>query len=71
MGWFSFWGTNAGFPWFIFLIPLFFCGVMFFFCRSRHFAGYPGCWQRRRTQDIAVELTELRKELEELKKKIE
>ncbi len=70
MGWFPCWGTNAGFPWFMVIMPLFFFGMMVFFCRSSRSTWFAGCCGRRREADLAAEVSGLRREVEEMKKKL-
>jgi hypothetical protein len=70
MGWFPCWGANAGFPWFMLIIPLFFFGMMFMFCRSGRGSWYAGCWNRGGRQDMTAELAGMRRDLEELKRKM-
>ena len=70
MGWFPCWGANAGFPWFMLIMPLLFFGIMLLLCRSGRRNGFVGCCDRRREADLAAEISGLRRELEEIKKKI-
>jgi len=70
MGWFPYWGTYPGFPWFMLIMPLIFFGMMFVMCRLGRWGWSGGCCFSRGTPDIASEVTALRKEIEELKKKI-
>ena len=70
MGWFPCWGPNAGFPWFMLIMPLFFFGMMFLFCRAGRGTWFAGCCGRHGGSGMAVELSEIRREIEEIKKKI-
>ncbi len=70
MGWFPCWGANAGFPWFMLIIPILFFGMMFLFCRSGRSNWLVGCCNRQGGPDMAAEISGLRKEVEELKKKL-
>lgn len=70
MGWFPCWGTNAGFPWFMLIMPLLFFGVMFLLCRAGRGTWFAGCCGRRGESDMAAELSGIRREIEEIKKKI-
>lgn len=70
MGWFPCWGANAGFPWFMLIMPLLFVGMMLLFCRPNRKAWFAGCCSRHNETDVAAELSGLRREVEELKKKL-
>lgn len=70
MGWFPCWGTNAGFPWFMMIIPLFFFGMMLVFCRGGRLGWYGGYWNRSDRKHVEIELAGMRREIEELKQKI-
>jgi hypothetical protein len=69
MGWFPYWGTYPGFPWFMLFFPLMFFAMMFLFCMSSHRGWFACCVNRRSPHELEAELAALRKEIEELKKK--
>lgn len=70
MGWFPCWGTNTGFPWFMLIMPLFFFAMMILFCRSGRWNGFAGCCGRRDGSYMMTELSGLRRDVEEIKKKL-
>ena len=70
MGWVSCWGPNFGFPWFMLIMPILFLGMMFLFCRSSRGFRFMGCCGRHEKVDTVAELSALRREIEDLKKKL-
>lgn len=70
MNWFPCGGTAWGFPWLMLVFPVLCFGMMLYFCSFRKHHGFAGCRGRRQEADLTVELSALRKELDELKQKI-
>lgn len=70
MPWFPCWGTTWGFPWFMLIFPVLFFGMMIYFCRQRSNGWFAGCCGRHSAAKCSAELSEMRRELDELKRKM-
>ena len=70
MNWFPCFGTGVGFPWIMLIFPLMFFGMMLYFCSRRPSTGFFGCCMRRTESEYAAELAGLRRDLDDLKRKM-
>ena len=70
MNWFPCFGTGVGFPWIMLIFPLLFFGMMLYFCSRRRSYGFFFFFMRRTENDYAAELAGMRRDLDELKRKL-